>query len=112
MRPLRRFIIALAEILQVLSLLLWTSGGAWGGMRAARIAFEYGYLRNTAITLETATDAGLVLGGLIGFVLSVTAAALVFTFAQIEVNTREVARYYMERRKSEAAINRVVSAKE
>ena len=107
MRSLRRLIIALAELVQVLSLLLWTIGGAWGGGRVARIIFDYGYLRNT-LPLDSAINAGLVLGGIVGFVLSATAAALVFAFAQIEVNTREVARYYEKRRKSETVIDRVV----
>ena len=107
MRSLRRSIIVLAELMQVFSLFLWTAGGAWGGARLARLAFEYDYLRNT-LPLDSVINVGAVLGGVAGFAISATAAALVFAFAQIEANTREVARYYAERRKSEAAIDRVM----
>ena len=111
MRSFRRFFIILAELMQVCSLLLWTIGGAWGGARVARIAFDYGYLQNL-LPLDSALNAGVVLGGLIGFVISATAAAIVFAFAQIELNTRAVARYYAERTKTERAIDRVVKARE
>ena len=110
MRPFRRFIIVIAELMQVFSLLLWTAGGIWGGSRAARIVLDSGYLRDF-LTADNAPVVGAVVGGLAGLVISATAAAIVFSFAQIEVNTREVARYYMERRKSEAMINRAINSK-
>ena len=110
MRSFRRFFIVLAELVQVFSLLLWTIGGAWGGARVARVAFDYGYLWN--LPQDNALHVGMVLGGLIGFVISATAAAIVFAFAQIELNTRVVARYYAERTKTERAIDRVVKARE
>jgi hypothetical protein len=103
MRPLRKLIIGLAEMMQVVSLLVWTIGGAWGGARAVTVAVDAGYFHNV-IPLESGQTVGIVLGGLVGFAISATAAAVVFAFAQIEANTREVARYYSERRKAEAAI--------
>ena len=107
MRSLRRLIIVLAEIVQVFSLILWTVGGGWAGARGAQIAFDYGHLTDI-LPLARAIDVGMALGAFIGFVISATAAALVFAFAQIEVNTREVAHYYMDRRKNQAAIDRAM----
>ncbi len=107
MRSLRRLIIVLAEIVQVFSLILWTVGGGWAGARGARIAFDYGHLTDI-LPLDRAIDAGMALGAFVGFVISATVAALVFAFAQIEVNTRELARYYMDRRKNQAAIDRAM----
>jgi hypothetical protein len=59
---------------------------------------------------ETLFDAGRVLGGIVGFAIAATGAAVVFAIAQIEINAREVGRYYADRRKSEAAIERAMTA--
>ena len=50
-----------------------------GGSRSARIAFDSGYLRDF-LTTTNATDIGAVVGGVTGFVISATGAALVFSF--------------------------------
>ena len=58
---------------------------------------------------DTILNAGIVGGAFVGFAIAATAAALVFAFAQIEINTREMARYYVARRRSEAAIQRAMN---
>jgi len=107
MRSFRRLFIILAEITQIVSLIVWTVGGTWAGARATRVALEYGYFRDL-LPSQTALNVGAAIGGLIGFAAAATAAAVVFAFAQIEVNTREIARYYAERRRHEAAIDKAV----
>ena len=107
MRSLRRLFIVMAEVMQVVSILAWTIGGIWAGGRLADFAIDHGYVAK-AWPRDDVFNAGLVAGGVVGFAISATAAAIVFAFAQIELNTREVARYYIERRKSEAAITRAM----
>ena len=107
MRSLRRLFIVMAELMQVVSLLAWTIGGAWAGGRLAAVAIDYGYVAGTW-PRDGILNAGLVAGGVVGFAISATAAAVVFAFAQIELNTRDIARYYIERRKTEAAITRAI----
>ena len=53
MRSFRRLFIILAEITQIVSLIVWTVGGTWAGARAARIAVEYDYFRDM-MPLQTA----------------------------------------------------------
>ena len=107
MRSVRRLVIVLAELLQIVSIVIWTLGGTWAGGRLAALAIEYRYLPSTWPT-DNLFHAGLIAGGIVGFAISATAAAVVFAFAQIELNTRDIARYYIERRKSEAAITRAM----
>ena len=102
MRSFRRLFIVMAEVMQVVSILAWTIGGIWAGGRLADFAIDYGYVAKTW-PRDDVFNAGLVAGGVVGFAISATAAAIVFAFAQIELNTRDVARYYIERRKSEMA---------
>lgn len=107
MRSMRRMFIVLAELMQVVSVLVWTVGGAWVGRYFIDIAVAQRYFAgswpqdNLQITAYS-------VGGLVGFAISATGAAIVFALAQIELNSREVARYYVERRKSEAAITRAM----
>jgi hypothetical protein len=98
--------IVLAELMQLVSLVAWTTGGAWAGGRLAGMAIDLGY--PALGSNENVLTAGHVVGGVVGFALSATAAAVVFAFAQIELNTRDIARYYVERRKTEAAIERAM----
>ena len=107
MRSFRRLFIVMAEVMQVVSILAWTIGGIWAGGRLADVAINYGYVARSW-PRDDVFNAGLVAGGVVGFAISATAAAIVFAFAQIELNTRDVARYYIERRKSEAAIARAM----
>jgi len=103
MRSMRRVVIVLAELLQVVSLLAWTFGGAWIGGYLIGFAVDHGYLA-TAFANENLRIAAHIAG----FAVAATGAAIVFAFAQIELNTREIARYYIERRRSEAAIMRAM----
>lgn len=107
MRSLRRLIIVLAELMQVVSLAAWTGGGAWVGARLTRMAIDYRYAPSSW-PLDTLVNTGIAAGGLAGFAIAATAAAVVFALAQIELNTRDIARYYIERRRSEAAIMRAM----
>jgi hypothetical protein len=107
MRPLRRLIIIVAEWMQVISLLAWTIGAAWAGGHLANMAIDQGYIAKAWPT-EIVLNTGIVIGAVLGFAISSTAAAIVFSFAQIELNTRDIARYYVERRKTEAAIERAM----
>ena len=107
MRSIRRLIIVLAELMQVVSLVVWTLGCAWAGSHLAVLALDQGYVPQPW-TKDSVVTAGIIAGGVVGFAISATAAAIVFAFAQIELNTRDIARYYVERRKSEAAITRAM----
>jgi len=107
MRSMRRMIIVLAQVMQVLSILVCTLAGAWAGSYLADLAATQGYLR-ADWPADNLQIGGYILGGLVGFAISATGAAFVFALAQIELNTRDVSRYYIERRKSEAAITRAM----
>jgi len=107
MRSMRRVVIVLAELMQVVSLLAWTFGGAWMGGYLFDFAVEHGYLA-TALANDNLRIAAHITGGIVGFAVAATGAAIVFAFAQIELNTRDIARYYIERRRSEAAITRAM----
>jgi hypothetical protein len=100
-------IIVLAEFMQVVSVIVWTFGGAWVGRCLNDVAIDHGYLA-TGWPKDNLQAAAYIAGGVVGFAISATGAAIVFAFAQIELNTRDIARYYIERRKSEAAIARAM----
>jgi hypothetical protein len=90
MRKFRRFIIALVQVLQILSIIVATLGGGWLGWQIQQ-AMDYG---SSGIEIAGWPAAEIVvplLGGIIGLYLSAVGAALVFLLAEIAANTRATA---------------------
>lgn len=81
----RRFVIGLAELLQVLCIVAMTLGGAAAGLGAATLMADH-----MGRSAETIGDIGMAAGGLVGFVVSVTVAAILFAFAETARNTRRL----------------------
>jgi hypothetical protein len=108
MRPLRRLIIVVTELALVPFVIVCVATGAWLGTWAAPTLAEK--IRVTGAP-RAIIEAGPFAGALAGFIVSMIVAAAVVALAQIERNTFEVARYYRERRKIEAAIDRATGQK-
>lgn len=90
MTSFRRFVIVIAEVMQILSMLVVT---LYGGVIGAYSGSVFGL--STGVRIEglgeVASVGGVVgfcMGALVGFFLSATAAAILFAFVQIERNTR------------------------
>ncbi len=96
MTSFRRLVMGIAEVMQVISIILVTLvGGIFGG---ASGAFRSGmFAMQTNVTIEGLGQVasvgavfGFVVGAMLGFVFSATLAGIVFTFVQIERNTRSL----------------------
>lgn len=81
----RRFIIGLAELLQVVCIIVVTLGGAAAGLGAATLMADH-----MGRSADTIGDIGMVAGGVVGFVISVTTAAILFALAETARNTRRL----------------------
>lgn len=96
MTSFRRFVIGIAEAVQILSMIVCTLwGGAFGAASGALRSSMFGMLGNVQVdglgtVASTGAVLGFILGALSGFVISSTLAGVVFTFAQIERNTRSL----------------------
>src|ERR1019366_4433235 len=95
MTSFRRFVIAVAEVMQVLSMIICTLlggmlGAASGAMRSAMFGMIIGDVHIDGIgqTVSGGAVLGFILGAIGGFIASSTLAGIVFTFVQIERNTR------------------------
>ena len=94
MTSFRRFVIVIAEAMQVLSMVICTLlGGIFG---AASGAFRSAiFVSSSNINIDgvgqvasTGAVIGVCIGAIAGFVVSSTVASIVFCFVQIERNTR------------------------
>jgi hypothetical protein len=90
MTSFRRFVILIAEVMQILSMLV---GTLYGGVIGAASGSMFGPATGVRIERlgEVASVGGVVgfcIGALGGFVLSATFAAILFALSQIERNTR------------------------
>ena len=94
MRSFRRFVIGLAEVIQIISMIAFTLlcgvvGGAYGTM----LGLDFG---NLQFANQGATSTGALLGfgagALVGFTTSATVAAFLFVLAEIAMNTRDTNR--------------------
>ncbi len=81
----RRFIIGLAELLQIICIVVVTLGGAAAGLGAATLLADH-----MGRSADTIGNIGMVAGGAVGFVISVTIAAILFAFAETARNTRRL----------------------
>ena len=85
----RRAVIGIAEVVQIVVMIGMTLIGGFAGKSFVQL---YLGSRNafppTGLTTDQMETWGLVLGASVAFVVSTTVAALIFTLAQIEVNTR------------------------
>jgi hypothetical protein len=90
----RRFVMGIAEAIQILSMIVCTVvGGVFGAVSG--IFREFGFtgqltVDRMSVVLSTSELLGFCIGALGGFVLSATLAGIVFTFVQIERNTRSL----------------------
>jgi hypothetical protein len=98
MTSFRRLVMAIIEMMAVLSIFFGTlAGGIYGAVTGAFWSGIFGIASNVDIHLQgigpvatTGTAFGSIVGAILGFVLSSTAAGTVFFFAQIERNTRNL----------------------
>lgn len=98
MTAFRRFVIVVAEIVQVLSIIFCTLlGGVFGSASGAFRSGLFGVATGgySGINIDglgqiasTGAVLGFIIGAIGGFVASCTLAGIVFTFVQIERNTR------------------------
>ncbi len=108
MRPIRRLIIVITELALLPFVAVCVAAGAWfGTWFAPTLAERVHFTGAPRAIIEAAPFAGAIAG----FIVSMIIAAAVVALAQIERNTWEVARYYRERRKIEAAIDRATGQK-
>ena len=84
----RRAVIGIAEVVQIVVMIGMTLIGGFAGIFRS-IVFELTQRFDAdGIDYRSNGNWGLVLGASVAFVVSTTVAALIFTLAQIEVNTR------------------------
>ncbi|HUI15981.1 MAG TPA: hypothetical protein VL048_21175 [Xanthobacteraceae bacterium] len=87
MKRFRRFIIALAQVLQIFWIIVVTLGGGWLGWQLQQ-TMDYGLYGLQIWGWPAAEIVIPILGGVIGLFLSATGAAVVFLLAEIAANTR------------------------
>jgi hypothetical protein len=99
MTSFRKLVMGIIETMAVFSILFGTFvGGIYGGTSGALLQSAiFGIASNVDISLQgighvatTGTALGFIMGAILGFVLSSTAAGTIFFFAQIERNTRSL----------------------
>jgi hypothetical protein len=98
MTSFRRLVMAIIEMMAVLSILFGTLiGGIAGAASGAFRSGIFGIASNVDIHLQgigqvatTGTVFAFIMGAILGFILSSTLAGTVFFFAQIERNTRNL----------------------
>jgi len=98
MTSFRRIVIGIAEAMAMMSIFLSTFvGGLFGAASGAFRSGIFGIASNVDISLQgigqvatTGAVFGFIMGAILGFVVSSTLAGIVFTFAQIERNTRSL----------------------
>jgi hypothetical protein len=108
MRPLRRLIIVVTELALLPFVIVCVAAGAWLGTWVAPSLAEKIHVTGAPRAI---IEAAPFAGAFAGFMVSMIAAAAIVALAQIERNTFDVARYYRERRKIEAAIDRATGQK-
>ena len=98
MTSFRRLVMGIVETMAVLSIFFGTLyGGIVGAASSGFWSGLFGVASNVDIVLQgigqvatTGTVFGFIMGAILGFVFSSTAAGTVFFFAQIERNTRSL----------------------
>lgn len=90
MNEFRRFIIGLAEGLQVVGIACVTLAFGAIGAAIGHGMFSGPFVSFAAHRMSSVAELiGFIVGGFVGFTISATAAALLFTLSQIENNTRQ-----------------------
>jgi hypothetical protein len=95
MSAFRRLVIGVAEVVQVISIVVVTLGG---GMLGRSLMVMYSLRPFTAQQVQSGQVTvagsvpmlGFIIGATIGFCLAATAAAILFTLAEIASNTRQI----------------------
>jgi len=94
----RRFVVAMVEFFQVIFIVIATVGGARAGYLIVQIYNAGPYATRPTMFIDIGLGpmpasevVGIAAGGVVGFVTTATAAALIFLLVEIMKNTRRTA---------------------